>query len=123
MFKIGGYRIEPDEVANAVTMVAGLSHAVVRGFVYRNISSVVVFYTDDVQIDPADMREKLLGSLPEYMIPTTYIHMSDFPLLPSGKIDKLSLLPPEGSWDQFRNVCVDHFIFNAPIGRAFCPVA
>jgi uncharacterized protein (TIGR02172 family) len=103
MFKIGGYRIEPDEVANAVTMVAGLSHAVVRGFVYRNISSVVVFYTDDVQIDPADMREKLLGSLPEYMIPTTYIHMSDFPLLPSGKIDKLSLLPPEGSWDQFRN--------------------
>lgn len=102
MFKIGGYRIEPDEVANAVTMVSGLSHAVVRGFVYRNFSSIVVFYTDDVQIDPVSMREKLLGLLPEYMIPTTYIHLDDFPLLPSGKINKLRLLPPEGSWDQFR---------------------
>ena len=102
MFKIGGYRIEPDEVANAVTMISGLSHAVVRGFVYRNISSIIVFYTDNVQIDPVSMREKLLGLLPEYMIPTTYIHLNDFPLLPSGKIDKLSLLPPEGSWEQFR---------------------
>ena len=102
MFKVGGYRIEPDEVANAVTMISGLSHAVVRGFVYRNISSIVVFYTDDVQIDPVSMREKLLGLLSEYMIPTTYIHLNDFPLLPSGKIEKLSLLPPEGSWEQFR---------------------
>ena len=102
MFKIGGYRIEPDEVANAVTKVSDLSHAVVRGFVYRNMSSVAVFFTDDVQIDPVIMREKLLGLLPEYMIPTTYIHLSDFPLLPSGKIDKLRLLPPEGSWDLVR---------------------
>ena len=103
MFKIGGYRIEPDEVANAVTMASGLSKTVVRGFVYRNISSIIVFYTDNVQVDPVAMRERLLGLLPEYMIPTTYIHLDDFPLLPSGKIDKLSLLPPEGSWDRFRN--------------------
>ena len=102
MFKIGGYRIEPDEVANAVTLVSGLSHTVVRGFVYRNLSSIIVFYTDNVQVDPLSMRERLLGILPEYMIPTTYMHLEDFPLLPSGKIDKLSLLPPEGNWDQFR---------------------
>jgi uncharacterized protein (TIGR02172 family) len=104
MFKIGGYRIEPDEVANAVTIAGGFSHAVVRGFVCRNISSVIVFYTDEVQIDPVSMREKLLGMLPEYMIPTAYIHLNDFPLLPSGKIDKLHLLPPEGSWDRFSNI-------------------
>lgn len=102
MFKIGGYRIEPDEIANAVTMVSGLSHTVVRGFVYRDISSIIVFYTDKVQLDPASMREKLQGLLPEYMMPTTYIHLEDFPILPSGKIDKRSLLPPEGSWDRFR---------------------
>ena len=73
MFKIGGYRIEPDEVANAVTLVSGLSHTVVRGFVYRNLSSIIVFYTDNVQVDPLSMRERLLGILPEYMIPTTYM--------------------------------------------------
>ncbi len=102
MFKIGGYRIEPDEVANAVTSVSGISHAVVRGFVYKDISSIIVFYTDDIPVDPVEMREKLLPLLPEYMIPTEYIRLPEFPLLGSGKVDKLSLLPPEGSWDQFK---------------------
>ena len=101
MFKIGGYRIEPDEVANAVKSVSGLSRVVVRGFVYKDLSSVIVFYTDDAKVDPVEMREKLLELLPEYMIPTGYIRLNDFPYLSSGKIDKLKLLPPSGSWDRF----------------------
>ncbi len=102
MFKIGGYRIEPDEVANAVREVCGLKHIVVRGFVLKDISSIIVFYTDDVEIDVADMRTRLLQVLPEYMVPTSFVHLQDFPLLKTGKLDKLSLLPPEGSWEEFR---------------------
>ena len=101
MFKIGGYRIEPDEVANAVKSVSGLSNVIVRGFVFKDISSVTVFYTGDVLVDPVEMREKLLGILPEYMIPSNYIRLNDFPYLSTGKIDKLKLLPPEGSWERF----------------------
>ena len=104
MFKIGGYRIEPDEVSNAVKSVSGITNVIVRGFVYKDISSIVVFYTDDFKVDPVEMREKLLGILPEYMIPTNYIRLNDFPYLSSGKVDKLKLLPPEGSWDRFREL-------------------
>ena len=102
MFKIKGYRIEPDEVANAVVMVSGLSRVVVRGFVFGNISSIIAFYTDDIQVDPVCMYEALCSEIPEYMIPTNYIRLKEIPLLGSGKVDKLSLLPPEGDWDRFK---------------------
>lgn len=102
MFKIGGYRIEPDEVANAVRKVCGLKHLVVRGFVLKDISSIIVFYTDDVDVNVEEMRLRLMEVIPEYMIPTAFVRLQDFPLLETGKLDKLSLLPPEGSWDEFR---------------------
>lgn len=44
-----------------------------------------------------------LQLLPEYMIPTNYIRLNEFPILPSGKIDKQKIFPPEGSWEQFRD--------------------
>ncbi|MBP3810288.1 MAG: AMP-binding protein [Clostridiales bacterium] len=102
MFKINGYRIEPDEVGNAVRQVSGIKNLVVRGFVYKDISSIIVFYTGDIIVDEVMMRQKLLDILPEYMIPTNYIHLEEFPLLETGKTDKRSLYPPEGSWDEFR---------------------
>lgn len=104
MFKIGGNRIEPEEIAAAVREVSGLKHFTVRGFVYQDISSIVVFYTDEIDLDEEALRTKLLERLPEYMIPTGYIHLREFPLLVSGKLDKLRLLPPEGSWDAFRKL-------------------
>lgn len=102
MFKIRGYRIEPDEVSNAVVKVSGLSRVIVRGFVFGSISSIVVFYTDDIKVDPVSMYAALRKEIPKYMIPTNYIRLKEFPLLGSGKVDKLSLLPPEGSWERFK---------------------
>lgn len=104
MFKISGYRIDPEEVADAVQKVSPLRHIVVRGFVYKDVSAIIVFYTDPITIDPEEMQRKLLEILPEYMIPTNYIRLRDFPLLETGKLDKLSLLPPEGSWDNLRKI-------------------
>lgn len=89
MFKIGGYRIEPDEIANVVSQVSGLSNIVVRGFVYQDLSAIVIFYTGDIEIDNVSMREQLLNKLPEYMIPTNYIHLDSFPLLENGKMNDL----------------------------------
>ena len=119
MFKIGGYRIEPDEIANVVRQVSGLSNIVVRGFVYKDLSAIIVFYTDDIEIDNVSMREQLLNKLPEYMIPTNYIHLDSFPLLENGKLNKLQLLPPEGSWEALRTISDSNF----PVierGQDFC---
>lgn len=111
MFKVKGYRIEPDEVAGAVTKVSGLSRVVIRGNVFRNISSIIAFYTDDIEVDPVSLNVALRSEIPEYMIPTNYIRMKEFPLLGSGKVDKLSLLPPEGSWDRFKKTASEQLPF------------
>ena len=119
VFKIGGYRIDPDEIVSAIRQVSSIQHLVVRGFVYKDISSIFVFYTDDIEIDEVHMREQLMKLLPEYMIPTNYIRLRDFPLLETGKLDKLSLLPPEGSWDAFRKTSVSNLV-EIGKGRTAC---
>ena len=102
MFKIRGCRIEPDEVADAVTKVSGISQVIVKGYVFGDISSIDVFYVGDTEADPVSLYEALTGELPEYMIPTNYIRLKEFPFLPSRKVDKLKLLPPEGDWKRFK---------------------
>ena len=46
-------------------------------------------------ISASALRSFLRNSLPDYMVPTTFIVVDSFPLLPSGKIDRKSL--PEGN--------------------------
>lgn len=102
VFKIGGNRIDPEEIAAALREVSDIRNFIVRGFVYKDVSSIIVFFTDELKINEETIRERLLAKLPEYMIPTWYIHLKTFPLLENGKLDKRSLLPPEGSWDVYR---------------------
>ena len=104
VFKINGYRIEPEEIAVAIRQVSDLQNFAVRAFVFRDLSSIIVFYTDPCKVDSSEMRTKLRELLPEYMIPTAYVSLPDFPLLETGKLDRMRLIPPEGSWDSFRTL-------------------
>jgi len=100
-FKIGGYIISPEEIQKALKSALGIKNSVVRGFVFKDLNSICVFYTDPVDIDQAEAEKALLRYIPQYMIPTNYYRLDRFPMLPTGKKDKTALLPPEGSWSQF----------------------
>jgi tyrocidine synthetase-3 len=53
---------------------------------------IIAYYKAKKQIKQEDLREFLSQKLPRYMIPADFIHINDFPLNSSGKIDKLALL-------------------------------
>lgn len=104
MFKVQGFRVEPEEIEKQVSEVCGIENPVVRGFVYKDIFSVVVFYTGDVDIDVVSAREKLMKVLPEYMVPTNFVRLPRFPILETGKLDRHGLLPEEGDWSELNKI-------------------
>ena len=95
MIKIGGNRIEPAEIEQASKRILSLSWAAAKGFVTPERSFVVLYYTDEFQLNAQESRAALAKSLPEYMLPSYFIRLESIPLLPNGKLDKKNLPIPD----------------------------
>ena len=85
MIKINGNRIEPVEIEAACKRILRISWACAKGFVDKKQSYIVLYYLDDIQIDPDFMRTELSKTLPYYMLPSYYVRIDEIPLLPNGK--------------------------------------
>jgi amino acid adenylation domain-containing protein/non-ribosomal peptide synthase protein (TIGR01720 family) len=104
--KLRGFRIELGEIEHALSRRAGVRHsiAVVREDAPGE-KRIVAYYvagevgTDNGEAPGADeLRGYLQGQLPDYMIPSAFVLLTEFPLTPSGKIDRKALPAPEGAW-------------------------
>ncbi|MGE5341220.1 MAG: amino acid adenylation domain-containing protein [Candidatus Omnitrophota bacterium] len=91
--KIRGNRVELREIENRIIAYEGIKEAAVvvkddpDG--ERNLHA---FFTASQTISPQDIRQYLVKRLPDYMIPTDMVQLEQFPLTPSGKIDRKSLV-------------------------------
>ena len=97
MIKINGNRIEPAEIEASVKQVLGIDWAAARGFEEGGKSYLCAYYTADIEVDPAKMREELSKRLPYYMIPAYYLKIDKVPLKPNGKMDRKALPKPDAS--------------------------
>ena len=85
-----GYRIELGEIEHAALKVPGIRNCCV---VYnQEKKEIVMFYECDTELAPAFIREKLLVTLPKYMLPTVFNWMELMPRNPNGKIDRAKLV-------------------------------
>ena len=93
--KIRGYRVELSEIEAVVTEDSNVSRAVAT-LVQRGemSSSIALYVTYRGNIDRAVLMERLQKKLPPYMIPTFLEQISQFPTLPSGKVDHSKLPMP-----------------------------
>ncbi|MEV6572335.1 amino acid adenylation domain-containing protein [Streptomyces sp. NPDC051577] len=91
--KIHGFRIEVDEIDNALVRVPGIRDgAVVAAGRPGRDRHLAAFYTGRGPLAAADVRERLGARLPAYMVPSVFHWRPDLPLTPNGKIDKRALI-------------------------------
>ena len=96
--KIRGYRIEPGEIETCLNAHPAVRECVVTSYLTaadeKSLVAYVVAQTAGEPIARSTVVEHLKGRLPEYMIPATVVQLDEFPLTPSGKVDRQSLPAP-----------------------------
>lgn len=92
--KIRGYRIEPAEIEAAL-----LTHASVRGAVVmaradpagdKQLAAYLVPATAPPPT-ASELRAHLKTKVPDYLIPTVFLFVPEFPLTPNGKVNRRAL--------------------------------
>ena len=95
--KIRGFRIELGEIEAVLNMDALVSQCVV---VVREDTPgqkhLVAYVVSDDKTSIADrLKQRLQSTLPNYMMPSFFIVLDQFPLTPSGKVDRNALPAPD----------------------------
>ncbi|MBQ9002514.1 MAG: AMP-binding protein, partial [Eggerthellaceae bacterium] len=114
MAKINGQRVEPGEVENAIRKLDGVNQAVVKAFDNDTGSQYLcAFFTGDADAD--GLRDELARTLPPYMVPSFFVPVREFALLPNGKVNRKALAAPDAA--SLRN---DYVAPETPVQAALC---
>ncbi|MDD5803771.1 MAG: amino acid adenylation domain-containing protein [Clostridia bacterium] len=92
--KIRGYRVELGEIEGAV-----LKHELVKGAAVTVVEKggnkyITAYYTGE-SIPDDQLKTFLEPLIPDYMMPSFFVHIDELPITPGGKIDKKALPMPE----------------------------
>ncbi len=96
--KIRGFRIELGEIESRLLAHPGIQDVLVTDREDATGSRYLCAYLTGInKIDVRDLREYLAAFLPDYMIPSFFVVLEQFPLTGNGKIDRRRLPAPEVS--------------------------
>lgn len=93
----GGNRVELGEIEVVISNIAGISQVKVIVREDKPNQKIIVAYVllaDNTLTEDA-IKKDIAAHLPDYMIPSAVVIVTEFPLTVSGKIDALALPAPE----------------------------
>ncbi len=91
--KLRGLRIELGEIETRLLQHPGVREAVVLVQGGKHLVAYLVLEGEA----PTDLKAWLLGSLPEYMVPTHMLHLDQLPVTANGKLDRKALPVPDAA--------------------------
>ncbi len=95
--KVRGHRVEVEEVEATLQRHPQVTAAAVQAREHQGETALVAFVTSSNGTAPTsrELREHLLRSVPEYMVPSAFQVLPALPRTPNGKLDRgaLSSLP------------------------------
>ena len=115
--KIRGYRIELGEIETVLSQHPAIRECVVdtlenlRGdssASSRDAKTLVAYVVvhNRGAVTTEELRNSLKRTLPEYMIPGTFVYLDSLPLTPNGKVDRESLPAPDQSRPELENAFI-----------------
>ncbi|MGY2438175.1 amino acid adenylation domain-containing protein [Pseudomonas sp. SDO52101_S400] len=114
--KIRGLRIEPGEIqARLIQLDTVLAAEVLVREDVAGEPRLVAYYTGE-PLEIGELRSHLLEQLPDYMVPTAFVHLDAMPLSPNGKLDRKALPAPDQGSQLLRG-------YEAPVGDVECRIA
>ncbi|WP_340067239.1 amino acid adenylation domain-containing protein [Ascidiimonas aurantiaca] len=94
--KIRGYRIELGEIEEAIRSYPAVTNAVVLAKSMNGDNKELIAYlVKKSDFNMKDLRAYLLERLPFFMLPGTFVELSEFPVTSRGKIDRTKLPLPD----------------------------
>jgi acyl carrier protein len=98
--KIRGFRIELGEIEARLAACAGVKEAVVLAREDAPGDKRLVAYLTaqpGAELSAAELRSALARDLADYMVPSGFMVLEQFPLTPNGKLDRKTLPAPDAS--------------------------
>lgn len=94
--KIRGHRVGIEEVEAALAAYPGIGRVAVKAWPDTSGELALAAYLvgEDVMSRVADLRRFLRDRLPDYMIPSRYVALAEFPLTANEKLDRKRLPRP-----------------------------
>jgi len=95
--KVRGHRIQVAEVEMVLRESASVKEAIVTAWETRPGDTRLVAYVVPSQESVPtshELRRMVQERLPSYMVPSAFVRLAALPLMPSGKVDRHALPPP-----------------------------
>jgi acyl-CoA synthetase (AMP-forming)/AMP-acid ligase II/acyl carrier protein len=86
--KIRGYRVELEEIESIAAKCRGVERAVA---IVKNEDILSLFLKTSSEIDSEDIKKFMSERLPNYMVPSQFIQIDEFPYTSNGKVDRNKL--------------------------------
>ncbi|MGD9898612.1 MAG: amino acid adenylation domain-containing protein [Calditrichaceae bacterium] len=126
--KVRGFRIELGEIEYNLRIHPDIQEAVVITSTGGNLTGYFI-PKKDKNPSPEALRDFLLQSLPDYMVPSVLMKLDKFPLTPNGKIDRNALpdpyhtytdsaenIPPQNSLEKYLFAAWEQVLERTPAG-------